>query len=146
MTSTLLFVLIVSIAIAALAIGIVFVREGNRKDDNGKRNVAFLVIGWILLGLVSIGATFATIYVIWQYMSAMLIFLLFLSPLAILGGLIFSLAFGISSLVKGYSEKKKQSIIGGYICIGVFVTIVISILILIIWFANYLNAHPISLM
>ena len=147
MGPTLLIVLLMILGVALLTAGIIFVRDGNKKDSNGKRsNIAFFVIGWVILGIVSLGATFATVYVIWEYASFILVILLFFSPLILLGGLVFTLAFGITNLIKGHATKKVSTTISGYVCLAVFITIIISIIILIIWFSNYLNDHPIRLM
>ena len=146
MGSTLLFILTVIVSAILLSVGIIFTHDGYKKDSNGKRNTTFIVVGWTILGIVSAAATFATVYVVWEYRSGILIVLLFLSPIIIFGGLVGSLVSGITNLIKGYSTKTRSAIIGGYVAIGVFVTIILSIIILIVWFSNYLNTHPISLM
>lgn len=147
MGSTALTLLFGLLFFAILVLSIVFLNLGYKnRNKEGKRNIVLIVLGWVFLGLISIAATILIIHIIQYYSSIILVFLLFTSPLAILIGLILSLSFGITNLTFGYREKDKSRITRGYVAIGIFVTIILAIVILIVWFSNYLHNHPISFM
>ena len=147
MSSTLLFMLIVSFAVSLLVFGIVFLNTGYKVRREGSDGYSGMIaFGWIALGALSLGVTIGTFYVVQQYASGILIALLFLSPIILLVATIVMLSRGIINLATGYKTKDVRKITSGYVFIGVVITLYVMVALLILWFSNYLQAHPISLM
>ena len=147
MSSTLLFMLIVSFAVSLLVFGIVFLNTGYKARREGSDGYSGMItFGWIALGALSLGVTIGIFYVVQQYASGILIALLFLSPIILLVATIVMLSRGIINLVTGYKTKDVRKITSGYVFIGVVITLYVMVALLILWFSNYLQAHPISLM
>ena len=146
MDSVLLFILITN-TIAGLTIaGSLLLKEGYKRNKDGKFKTPFLIAGWICLGLLSLGLIALLSVAIYAYQSVTLVVVLLLSPFILLGGLIACSAIGITLLIKGYQAKNNGKITSGYILLGVVVAIIVSVVLLIVWFSNYFQAHPISFM
>ena len=135
--------LIIVTGIAALLVpGIVLINQG-------KNNKTKLIVGWCLVGTVATGVTFGLGFLIVVAGSSILGWLLALTPILIIIGLIVTITFGIDCLVKGFSKDKEDKrnenkITTGFILIGINLTIFLSILTLLILFASGLI--PIVLM
>ena len=129
---------------AILVPGIILMRQG-------RANKTKMIIGSILVGLVVTAATFFSVFLgVLMFGSSLLGLFLAATPFIIISGLIFTLAFGLSCLVKGYSKDEngnrpyKKSIIVGWVMIGINIAIVATFVILFVLFATGLI--PIALM
>lgn len=137
-----------------IVIGCVFLfyNKGNKKRT-GKSSLGLILTGWILITLSIIGFVIAFL-VFLNYSSGMTGLLLFivLSPLVILGGTTFLLAYGLASLTKGCKRDNdghvnKEAIIRGaflvFLAIALIVTIIVSMSILLEIQSNARGDKPI---
>ena len=96
------------LAVIMLITGIFLIIFGNKTKEDGKKDLVKIIIGWILFA-VSILALIVS-FLVYIYLaggiSAAYLFI-FISPLFILGGFIFMLAFGISSVIEGFRRNKE---------------------------------------
>lgn len=110
------------------------------------RILGLLIPGWCLVGTFGILATLLFLYFLVISSTGLIFFLIALSPLIIIGGLIATLTIGINNLmvgfVKGNINASKITI--GFVLLGINFTILASIIILIVLFMN--GFIPIALM
>ena len=96
------------LAVIMLITGIFLIIFGNKTKEDGKKDLVKIIIGWILFA-VSILALIVS-FLVYIYLaggiSAAYLFI-FISPLFILAGFIFMLAFGISSVIEGFRRNKE---------------------------------------
>ena len=130
-TGLLLFTLI---AVGLLVPGIILL---SRWKVN--RILGLLIPGWCLVGTFGILATLLFLYFLVISSTGLIFFLIALSPLIIIGGLIATLTIGINNLMVGFA---KGTI--GFVLLGINFTILASIIILIVLFMN--GFIPIALM
>ena len=140
MSSDLLPFLLIFTLISLLVGGIIFVSLGYRFH----RNLKLITTGWIIIGAISLIFTFGAIYIgIVSY--SLIVSLVFICPIFILAGLIFTLAFGISNLESGFAKpRNKTKILNGFICIGINALVITTIVVLLLLFMT--GIIPIRLM
>ena len=135
--------LIIVTGIAALLVpGIVLINQG-------KNNKTKYIVGWCLVATVITGVSVGLGFLIVMAGSSLLGWLILITPLLIIVGLILTVTYGIDCLVKGFSkdqdgQRNKSKIKTGFVLLGINATIFLSILTLIILFMNGLI--PIRLM
>lgn len=135
--------LIIVMGIAALLVpGIVLINQG-------KNNKTKYIVGWCLVATVITGVSVGLGFLIVMAGSSLLGWLILITPLLIIVGLILTVTYGIDCLVKGFSkdqdgQRNKSKIKTGFVLLGINATIFLSILTLIILFMNGLI--PIRLM
>ena len=138
MSAELLFLFCFVNVVAILTTGIVFLHHGYKSDENGKRNITFIEIGWIIIGCLSILVTGVLIFLAIET-SWMVGFLFIILPLLVLVGLIITFSYGIYNLVVGYQRDKEghfdiTKITVGWINIGVNLIIITAIAVLLMMF------------
>ena len=141
MSGEALFFLLLIITIGVVVTGVVLIRNGMKPVE---RKLGFIRAGWLIIGIHSVLITLLIVYLAIR-MSGILIWLLLLSPIIILLGLILTLSLGLTYIFdgnKGEGDKKKRSI--GIACLIINAVIVIALGTLIILFMNGLI--PIRLM
>ena len=149
MSPELFFILCLLLVSGLITMGIVFIRHGNRRDENNKcQKPGLMIAGWIIVGVVSLLATAGFIFLVMQ--TSFLVGLLFLfMPFIILLVFIISLAIGISYLILGYQRNEEGrfdmvKIRIGWINIGINTTIIATLLTLLLMFMT--GIIPIRLM
>ena len=110
------------------------------------RILGLLIPGWCLVGTFGILATLLFLYFLVISSTGLIFFLIALSPLIIIGGLIATLTIGINNLMVGFAKGniKVSKITIGFVLLGINFTILASIIILIVLFMN--GFIPIALM
>ena len=130
--------LIIVMGIAALLVpGIVLINQG-------KNNKTKYIVGWCLVATVITGVSVGLGFLIVMAGSSLLGWLILITPLLIIVGLILTVTYGIDCLVKGFSkdqdgQRNKSKIKTGFVLLGINATIFLSILTLIILFMNGLD-------
>ena len=95
------------LAVIMLITGVFLIIFGNKVKEDGKKNLAQIIIGWVTLAvaiLILIVSFIVYLYLAGGISGAYLF--IFISPLFILAGFIVMLALGISSLVEGFKKDK----------------------------------------
>ena len=148
MTETLSFQLLI-VTLLGLTVGSVFlVYNFVNKKAGGKSNLGFVISGWALVSIAIIAGVLDLIFYINDNggLGGLYLFV-FISPIFILGGFIFLLSYGISSLVRGCQKdanglRNKDAIVRGafltFLAIAVIVSIVVSVGVLM---HNYSSAN-----
>ena len=136
------FILVLLLASGILVPGIILIK-------NGKNNKTLLIIGWVMVATLIAAAIFGLVFFIIVSGSSILGWLLFAVPFMIIAGLIVTLAFGIDCLTKGLTKDKegninKGKLITGIVLLAIHITVILSLIILVVLFANGLI--PIALM
>jgi len=129
-------ILIIVIIVALALAGGLLVFNGKDNKDNKK-----ILAGWIVLSVLFTGLTALLLFFVIMLRSATLTTLLFLSPLIILFGIIIGLCLGISRLTEGFSKKENgkrdpKKIVVGFVCLGIVLTIIATIIVLLVLFAT----------
>lgn len=144
-----LFVLSLILVSSLIAMGIVFIRQGNKRDENNKcRKPGLMIAGWIIVGTVSLLATAGFIFLVAQ--TSFLVGILFLfMPFIILLVFIISLAIGITYLIFDYRRNEEGhfdmvKIRIGWISVGINTTIIAVLFTLLLMFMT--GIIPIRLM
>lgn len=144
-----LFVLSLILVSSLIATGIVFIRQGNKRDENNKcLKPGLMIAGWIVVGTVSLLATAGFIFLVAQ--TSFLVGILFLfMPFIILLVFIISLAIGITYLIFGYQRNEEGhfdvvKIRIGWISVGINTTIIAVLFTLLLMFMT--GIIPIRLM
>lgn len=130
--------------IIVIAVGILLIKLGKRIDNNGKRNIAQLIVGWSLIVLTIVGLMVGLI--LWINASGGItgtfIFTI-ASPLFIIAGMIICISIGIASLIDGYKKDKNgnrntSGIIQGWFLLAlVVILLTATIVTLAILFNDY---------
>ena len=140
-----LFVLLLIFTVMVIVTGIIYIRTGMKPVDGGERKLGYIRAGWLIIGIYSVLATAGLIFLGFKT-SSFLVWLILLSPIIILLGLVLTLSFGIYYLSEGNKgidgDKRKISI--GVVCLVINAVIVLSIGTLLILFMN--GVIPIRLM
>ena len=130
--------------IIVIAVGILLIKLGKKVDNNGKRNIAQLIVGWSLIVLTIVGLMVGLI--LWINASGGItgtfIFTI-ASPLFIIAGMIICISIGIASLINGYKKDKNgnrntSGIIQGWFLLAlVVILLTATIVTLAILFNDY---------
>ncbi len=144
------------VAIVLIAVGLLLIRFGNKVRENGKKNLAQMIVGWIIFVLSVLAAMFGFIVFIREAGGITGIYIyLFIAPIFILGGFIACTSVGISSLVQGYQRDKEGkmdtgSIVRGWslviLSIAVVVVIIITLAVLLNNYSSAQGDKPIRMM
>lgn len=121
-----------AIAISGIFVGVHLVRTAFKKKQDDKVNTKYLIIGWSLIGTLSLALTVATIYLIAIFQSVVVVVAAIFSPILFLIAIVITLTLGGSSLSEGVKSKSKGKIIGGAISLGISATVVITAIVLFI--------------
>ena len=132
------------VGIIVIAVGILLIKLGKKADNNGKRNIAQLIVGWSLIVLIIVGLMVGLI--LWINASGGItgtfIFTI-ASPLFIIAGMIICISIGIASLINGYKKDKNgnrntSGIIQGWFLLAlVVILLTATIVTLAILFNDY---------
>ena len=140
MSSSLFTFIIANMFVSVLVGGIIFISLGYKFN----RKLSLIRAGWIIIGAASIATTILLAYlsIMTGYMLGIMIFLI---PLAILVGLIVTMALGISNVAQGFSKpRNKEKITSGFVLIGINLAITTTIIVLLVMFTT--GIIPIRLM
>lgn len=140
MSSSLFTFIIANMFVSVLVGGIIFISLGYKFN----RKLSLIRTGWIIIGAASIATTILLAYlsIMTGYMLGIMIFLI---PLAILVGLIVTMALGISNVAQGFSKpRNKEKITSGFVLIGINLAITTTIIVLLVMFTT--GIIPIRLM
>ena len=136
------------LAIFLIVMGAIFVKLGSKKKENGKNDMALIIIGWVLI-VLTVAASIAgfIIYIdIHGGFSGTVLFTL-ISPLFIFAGFVTCLGIGISALVGGYrrNEEGKRNngmIVRGWSLLSLSLAIVtVTVITLVVLFSNHADAR-----
>ena len=151
-----LFITGILVAIVIIALGILLIKFGNKIRENGKKNLAQIIAGWVLLLIAIVASSFGFIILIREAGGISGIFIyLFIAPIFILGGFIACTSIGISSLVQGYQRDKEGkmdtgSIVRGWslviLSIAVVVVIIVTLAVLLNNYSSAQGEKPITMM
>ena len=139
MSSTLFGFILLNLFISTLVGGLVFISTGYKLN----RNLKLIATGWIIIGITSFIGTVGLVYLSIES-GIGVVFLLLISPLAIIGGLIVTAILGATNLIKGYRKKDKSLISSGWVCLIIHAVVVTTIVLLSIFFSA--GIIPIRLM
>ena len=132
MSSSLFTFIIANMFVSVLVGGIIFISLGYKFN----RKLSLIRAGWIIIGAASIATTILLAYlsIMTGYMLGIMIFLI---PLAILVGLIVTMALGISNVAQGFSKpRNKEKITSGFVLIGINLAITTTIIVLLVMFTT----------
>ena len=143
-----LFIGFAFLAVFLIVMGAIFVKLGSKEKENGKNDMALIIIGWVLIVLTVVAsiAGFIIYIDIHGGINGTVLFTL-IAPIFILGGFITCLGIGISSLVEGYrkdKEGKRNSgvIIKGWSLLSLSLAlVVVTVVTLTILFSNHADAR-----
>lgn len=122
-------ILLLNLFISALVGGLVFINVGYKLN----RNIKLIRTGWIIIGVVSILASFGLIYL--SINSGIgVVFLIFFAPLTIVAGLVVTATLGIVNLIKGYRKKDHSLISSGWTCLIIHSVVLSAIILLFVFF------------
>ena len=132
-----------------LVIGIIYICRGYKLNEEGKRNLAYIQVGWIIIGVVSVIQTIGLFVLMWFSGGGFPLLIILVVPLMVLTALIFTLAFGIYNLALGFKRDKNghfnaSKITTGWVCIGINLTVVAAVITLLLMFMT--GIIPIRLM
>ena len=118
--------------ISVLIGGIIFISLGYRFA----RKLVLIKTGWIIIGVLSLLTTAGVVY-LGFYSGFTLLLIILLGPMAIVAGLIATLAFGIGNLIIGFGKVKNVTkITNGFILIGINLTIIAALIVLLVMFTT----------
>lgn len=126
-------------SIIAFIVGIVFVNLGYKKSKEGNRNLGFLRLGWILIGVSNVILSICLFfYFANNGFYSFFGILILLSPLIIVLVLILTAALGACYLVNGYNSKPRdlKIIKRGWILFIINWTVLTSIIVLLLMFMS----------
>ena len=147
------FMTVILVAFTLIGTGIAFICTlGKNKNKRGTA-ITSSIIGWFLI-VVSIAAIITSFIFFIDYSGGEFAtyLLIFMSPLFILGGAIFTLGFGINSLVRGYHKDKEghrniSQIVRGWalliLSIVIVTVVIISFTTLMTYYSNIRGDKPI---
>lgn len=138
-TLTLLQYFLVPSSIIAFIVGIVFTNLGYKKNKEGNRNLVFLRLGWILIGVSNVILSICLFFYFTNNgFYSFFGILILLSPLVIILVLILTAALGVCYLVNGYNSKPRdlKIIKRGWILFIINWTILGSIIVLLLMFMS----------
>jgi len=138
-TLSLLQYFLVPNAIIAFIVGVVFANLGYKRNKDGERNLGFLRLGWILIGVSNVILSICLFFYFAQNGFYSLFGILILaSPLIIILVLIITAALGACDLVNGYTSKPRdvKLIKRGWIFFIINWTILGSIIVLLLMFMS----------
>ena len=136
------------LAVIMLITGVFLIIFGNKVKEDGKKNLAQIIIGWVTLAvaiLILIVSFIVYLYLAGGISGAYLF--IFISPLFILAGFIVMLALGISSLVEGFKKDKDgkrnpSAMVRGWTLLFLSIAMVsVIITTLVILFNDYSNSR-----
>ena len=146
MNGELMFALIIIITIGTIIAAVILFNNASRIGKDSNKGLALTRAGWIVVAIYSALIIAGVIYLCIET-SFWVVLLIVVLPLAVVIGLICTLACGIYYLVTGYKNKKdvdKKKVRLGMICLIINASIVLAIGVLIIIFMSGLI--PIRLM
>ena len=137
MTETISFELLIVTLVGLTVGGVFLIYNSVNKKAGGKSNLGFVVSGWALVSIAIIAGVLDFVFYINSNGGiAGLYLFIFISPIFILGGFIFLLSYGISTLVRGCQKdanglRNIDAIVRGafltFLAIAVIVSIVVSV-------------------
>ena len=121
-----------AVAISGIFVGVHLVRTAFKKKIDDKVNAKYLIIGWSLIGTLSLALTVATIYLISLVQSIVMVVATIFSPVLFLIAFVLTLSLGGTSLREGIKSKSRGKIIGGAISLTICTAVVITAIVLFI--------------